>query len=1015
MLTQVFNGEYKYRLFLCEPDKDEIGEIDYINLTYSAFLTSFNELNFVASYYENGYLQVKDSNYDLLKGLYLIRVDIYEDTTLIRSEYMSIIEPTDDFNDGAMIKTLRCYSSHYTTFNKKQLVGYEEVKMLYDNVGTDGIINDILIYKLLNTWSVGYINSSLLNLYHDFNISGSSLIDVFKQLEKDFNCIFQFDNINNLINIYTTDEIGSNTGLVLSHDNFMQNISNTKKYDQLVTRLYVYGKDGAVISRYNPTGQLYVDDFTWFINNGYFSANLISEWNAYSILVASATPSFNIYLSELDTLESNLLNAQQEYADLIIQKKQLEDLMDVIKATNYKNNAEYDIYYSQWEVICSYVITKQEEINSIRAMILSKWDDIYTLNNSLLYSNNFTQLVLEELINFIFEETLNLDTVDDEEQLYAYANQYIGVKSQPPINININIVDLFNCAEAYEARDRIVLGDYINIYQEQMGFNYTALQLVSYSHNVLGNELSLTFSNTLKLESDLYYLNDIFRTGSKALNEINNNKSNWDLYNSDKNNLIRKATPLDADETEIRAGYNYINRRGFMGEDIGSFGQIQLLKDRIIFSKDAWETFYTLLSANGLYLENMLENSRIVITPDNGFQIDQWNTDVDDWRNVVYIGINGEFHIDNGYLELQKIVDATPVNKINIDPTYGMKIQKNLTPSVPATPTWFSVFELNAEGDIVLQDENGNGIILDQFGMDTKFIKWFKNMCYNSSFEYRNNDGTPKYWTGGISSDGSNFFGSYSLKLEPAENSVQSSSGIVNPQWYNDVSTRTRVSFHKKMGAVKIYVLDGDDGDNPLTLTDGNGNTGTYIEYPYNANWVAGSYSVVCTHGATTKIKVKFENSDATYDAYIDGVIIEPDYTGRRPSFYTDGPYSSEVIAYIEDGDLNIQAIYVQPDEPAEAVEDDVWIDDDDYSRYDSLSLSGNITLDISDPEVLFATGTITITLHDATQVGVIKKIYNTGTGLVTISGSINGSATTVVLYPLESLELITDGTTWRF
>jgi hypothetical protein len=200
------------------------------------------------------------------------------------------------------------------------------------------------------------------------------------------------------------------------------------------------------------------------------------------------------------------------------------------------------------------------------------------------------------------------------------------------------------------------------------------------------------------------------------------------------------------------------------------------------------------------------------------------------------------------------------------------------------------------DGKIRIKDSSGNSIILDQFGLDTKFIKWFKNMCYNSSFEvFDSTTLIPTYWDGGVSSPDSNFFETYSLKLTPAQSSKQTGSGIVNPQWYNSVSTKTRVSFHKKGGKVKIYVLDGDSADSAFTLTDEAGNTGTFIEYAANYNWVPESYTVSLTHGTSTKIKVRFENTDASADAYIDGVIIEPDYTGKRPSFYTDGPFSEGV------------------------------------------------------------------------------------------------------------------------
>ena len=63
----------------------------------------------------------------------------------------------------------------------------------------------------------------------------------------------------------------------------------------------------------------------------------------------------------------------------------------------------------------------------------------------------------------------------------------------------------------------------------------------------------------------------------------------------------------------------------------------------------------------------------------------------------------------------------------------------------------------------------------------------------------------------------------------------------------------------------------------------------------------------------------------------------------------------------------------------------------DDYSRYDKTDLTVGTTLTVDSNEFITANGTFTITLHAATQAGVIKKIYNIGTGIVIIAGTING------------------------
>jgi hypothetical protein len=108
--------------------------------------------------------------------------------------------------------------------------------------------------------------------------------------------------------------------------------------------------------------------------------------------------------------------------------------------------------------------------------------------------------------------------------------------------------------------------------------------------------------------------------------------------------------------------------------------------------------------------------------------------------------------------------------------------------------------------------------------------------------------------------------------------------------------------------------------------------------------------------------------------------------------------------------------IYIQPESPTPPapLPNSIWVDTDDFSRYDRTHLSVSATLTTSDNEYLTVTQTISITLHSANNPGIVKKIYNIGTGLVTIIGSVNGK-TNMFLYPGESVELITDGFGWRY
>ncbi len=153
------------------------------------------------------------------------------------------------------------------------------------------------------------------------------------------------------------------------------------------------------------------------------------------------------------------------------------------------------------------------------------------------------------------------------------------------------------------------------------------------------------------------------------------------------------------------------------------------------------------------------------------------------------------------------------------------------------------------------------------------------------------------------------------------------------------------------------------------------------------------------------------------------GTVEDPYDIGGYGKLYAGEIYSNNVLVARVDGNNIIMGapivmpnnpqLWVQADEPTAAKSTDVWVDTDDYSRYDVTGLTVNTVLNASDNEVIEASGTITITLHAATDAGIIKKIYNTGTGIITIAGTING-ITNMYLYPGESVELLTDGTGWR-
>lgn len=245
--------------------------------------------------------------------------------------------------------------------------------------------------------------------------------------------------------------------------------------------------------------------------------------------------------------------------------------------------------------------------------------------------------------------------------------------------------------------------------------------------------------------------------------------------------------------------------------------------------------------------------------------------------------------------------------------------------------------------------------VSDSYGLNPKFMKMYPNKCWNSSFEiFETLDEKlkPTYWdTEGICSPDSNFSGTYSLKLESGQTANQratkylsdtTGNGLANPSWWG-WSSHTRYSFRIKGGSVRVRVTtDAGEGVTlPLTVDVINKNgeatkatsegrqtntisagDDTPPEYEYSlevyngVDWTDGLRTFTAqTNGRNTQLQLSLECISGT--AYIDDVVVEPDYTGKWPSFYTHGPESdpggsgSTAEGYLEIGiaDWNIAGV----------------------------------------------------------------------------------------------------------
>jgi hypothetical protein len=321
--------------------------------------------------------------------------------------------------------------------------------------------------------------------------------------------------------------------------------------------------------------------------------------------------------------------------------------------------------------------------------------------------------------------------------------------------------------------------------------------------------------------------------------------------------------------------------------------------------------------------------------------------------------------------------------------------------------------------------KNADGLTLFQLdGINPEAEFWSPNMWCNSDMcIYDSTTKLPRFISGATieASDSAVFMGQKSMKIPVGVTAIYTpevtlTASTINPVWLSPISSTMYLAFYAKFtggvdDTLTVEIYNQTAGAN-LTITDAEGNSGASLTFT-RGDWDDKYVYVWFTPGASTDIRPKITNNSATLDLYVNAPQVCADINDHYPQPYIRGKFSV--------GDQNgksielmtIQSIYVQDDEPLEAVVKDLWLETDNWSRYCKKIVTGETILVLSDNEFIVCDGTFTLTLHAGTQAGVVKKIYNIGSGLITVAGTINGE-TNMLLYPNESVELITDGTNWR-
>jgi hypothetical protein len=705
MLGDIIKGsEFTYQIFLCKPVAPYsimacLSDCSY-GITLKRQLMNIDELEFTLPYYWNDIKSTKNENFDLVKSGTVILLQSYIDDTLKEQQYFHIYQ-TERSGGDKETKKVSCYSLEYKMnkvrirkFSTNTTGDFVATRMIYNNQTFDptdktkgGMVDYILQTKLQNTWSVSYMSSSLSGIYRTFDISEKTVMETFHEIEQNFNCIFFFDTVNRTIQIRDYDDLPNETGLILHDSNYIKQLQEKIKIDEIVTRLYVQGDKDATMSGANPTGQDYVDNFTFFRTTQYMSQSLLDALTAYDAKLITYASTFATYQTQLLAkqaesldlyqnpttglykLQTNLLNIQNN-EDTIIRTK-----------APITNGHDYNYWYSQEAIAKTAIATQQGLINSKKAEIDAVTANIYGVASQLSYTNlaNFSTAQLQELFMFVNEDNAKCNT-EDAKDLYMFGKDVLAIKSQPPIEFDVSIVDVLNCADENYTWDKLVLGAKIDLLFEDFDIQ-SKPRITAYTHNFDTNQLSLTVSNKTYYNDDLNYITAIFTKSKQTATTVDTERDTYKDYQNDKdaiNDYINSPIDVSAQPIELDQATVILERRGMFARSIdGAGGAMRVMDNKIVMSKDNFSTYSTAITGDGIFCDHLWTltntggsveiNADTILCSDMRLNMTTWNN-----KNRIIVD-------PTSGIKIQSTIGATPIDVFYVDNNGNLQISGNIS------------------------------------------------------------------------------------------------------------------------------------------------------------------------------------------------------------------------------------------------------------------------------------------------------------------------------------------------
>ena len=608
------NGRPK--LSLCKPDlaHTKIGNLtDIYDAEITINLGALNELSFsMPIYVERDKQRVKNPLIEKFNGMYHVRSEWNG-----RTEYFVYTKGNRKLSSSGKEYQYKLLSIGHL-LSKKIIRSYEET--------SKSLTWFVVEFLKESDWFIGYVDADFDLIKRSYETTESTVLQAIFDIAEKFGALVQWDTVNQKINFMKPKNSGKNKGFKIREGVFLESLDAEINYDEIVTRLYVYGEDGMEFRRLSPTGSNYIESFDWYMHpfecdsnynvlksSKYMSDELCVAIRKYEKKVADSNPQFKTYTTNKTAKEDEIQQREQELSVLETELNVILNERDVINAT-YMDEAPLR---SDWQNVIARKNSKEAQIASKKSVITSLKlqldginNQINTLRESLKVDNNYTSVQLREMNKFINSKTYTNSSISNEQDLLDEGAKVFKQYNVPPTSLNISLVNFLNDFEFDNIKDRIAIGDTVTAKLQDLDLELS-MKINQIKYNFESDSISLTVTNLKDLRDDWQKFLSTIYTANNTSATVDMGKHLWDNVTNVESTIDKILnSEYDTAKNILTGGYEgstVINSRGIYSRDLHNPDTLLAINMGMLFiTPDNGNTISVAISKNGVHAERLV-------------------------------------------------------------------------------------------------------------------------------------------------------------------------------------------------------------------------------------------------------------------------------------------------------------------------------------------------------------------------------------------------------------------------